>query len=454
MRAARQSSAEIGASTIQIRPTQASASRLHCQVTTQYTNPLSWSGQFGHCSLPLRLDSYRGCGFSCAYCFARVRGGNSPESRILPADPGALERAFKAARAGSTSVVAQALRRRVPVHFGGMSDPFQPAERRHQVSLAFLRALNARSYPTVISTKGELAAEQLYVETLSANPNVVVQISLVSINDRSASLIEPNATPPSRLLGAAERLTSAGVNVAFRLQPYLPSIAGQMEAYVRSLRSTGASHLSIEHLKVPLERTNNQLIELARESYAKQGAVRDGREYVLPRHLKLEAILEARELCGSAGLAFGCADNEFQYLSDSFACCSGVDQFAGFENVYRFQMGFAVRSSLAGAIRFEALEGEWRPSGSIDRYLNSRSRLGPRTGEPGTVEDHIRARWNNPSAPGSPLSFAGVVDTGERDGAGNKIYGWDHAWPRSLTRQPPSIPTNLSDDDCATTMTG
>ncbi|WCM26333.1 hypothetical protein NDN01_20350 [Sphingomonas sp. QA11] len=360
----------------------------------------------------------------------------------MPADPGALERAFNAARAGSTSVVAQALRRRVPVHFGGMSDPFQPAERRHQVSLAFLRALSGRSYPTVISTKGELAAEQPYVEILAGNPNTVVQFSLVSVDDRAASLIEPSATPPSRLLRAAERLTSAGVKVAFRLQPYLPSVAGEIEPYVRSLRSTGACHLSIEHLKVPLERTENQLIELAREDYAKQGAVRDGREYVLPRHLKLGAILEMREVCGSAKLAFGCADNEFQYLSDGFACCSGVDQFDGFENIYRFQMGFAVRSSIAGPIRFEALEREWRPTGSIDRYLNSRSRLGPRTGETGTVEDHIRARWNNPSAPGSPLSFAGVVDTDERDDAGYKIYAWDPAWPHSPTQQLSSDPTD------------
>jgi DNA repair photolyase len=145
-----------------------------------YTDPLAWSGQFSYCSLPLRLDSYRGCGFSCSYCFARLRGGNTPQSRIVSARQNALIRQFKTAANGSTSIIAQALRRRVPTHFGGMSDPFQPIERNHGTTLSFLRALTPRKYPILISTKGELAAEPLYLSELQANPHVAIQVSLVA----------------------------------------------------------------------------------------------------------------------------------------------------------------------------------------------------------------------------------------------------------------------------------
>src|ERR1039457_3699348 len=100
-----------------------------------YTTPFSITSQFAFCGLPLRLDSYRGCGFRCSYCFARYRGGNLPGDAIVPADPQQiarkLDRALVTEKGG---VIAQFLRRRTPLHCGGMSDPLQPAETRHRVT--------------------------------------------------------------------------------------------------------------------------------------------------------------------------------------------------------------------------------------------------------------------------------------------------------------------------------
>lgn len=389
-----------------------------------YTDPLAWSGQFAHCSLPLRLDSYRGCGFSCSYCFARNRGGNTPERQILPATHDFLARAFERVDRDSSSIISQALRRRVPVHFGGMSDAFQPAERHHRVTLAFLRTLADQKYPTLISTKGELAVQPEYLSELTANPHMIVQVSLVSTEDRSAHLIEPTATPPSRLLRMMEQLTRAGVIVTCRLQPFLADICGPLQPYVATVASTGARQISIEHLKVPVERTSNSVIESARVRYQTLGARRDGREYSLPAHQKREILLQMKDECRKAGVYFGCADNEYQYLSDSWACCSGADLFPGFENFYRYQIAYAVRISQAKEITLATICDEWRPTGSIDRYLNSKSRLSSRTGIQGTTEQHISYRWNSPTAPGSPLSFAGVYATERYADDGSRIYAW------------------------------
>jgi DNA repair photolyase len=391
---------------------------------SNYTDPLAWSGQFAHCSLPLRLDSFRGCGFSCTYCFARARGGNVPERRIVPARDDFLLSAFSRADNGSTSVVAQALRRRIPIHFGGMSDPFQPAELHHRVTLSFLRTLSSRQYPTVVSTKGDLIVRPEYLNQLLSNPHTVIQVSLVGTSDHSARQIEPSATPPSRLLRMMEILSRAGINVTCRLQPYLPSIAGPLKEYVATIASTGAKQISIEHLKIPLEATDSPIIELARKNYKSSGAIRDGREYVLTANSKQKTVLLMRQACHEAGLAFGCADNEFQYLSDSWACCSGVDLFSGFENYYRFQIAYAIRRSAGKDIQISVINKEWRPTGSIDRYLNSKTRQFPRTGLTGTVQQHIIYRWNFPSGPGSPASFSGVISTCRRDSDGNLIYAW------------------------------
>ena len=411
-----------------VKPSSRKPPNQKCQSSAKsksvYTDPLAWSGQFAHCALPLRLDSFRGCGFSCTYCFARARGGNVPEPRIIPAEKDTLFRSFARADDGSPSIVAQALRRRVPIHFGGMSDPFQPAELRHRVTLSFLHTLGQRQYPTVISTKGGLASRPEYLDLLRFNRHTVVQFSLVSTSDQRAAKIEPNATQPSKLLQTMEVLSRAGVNVTCRLQPYLAPIVGLLENYVTTVASTGAKQISIEHLKVPLETVNSEIIEAARDQYKSSGAVRDGREYILPTILKRSTLLSARKACHKAGIAFGCADNDFQYLSNSWACCSGVDIFPGFENYYRFQIAYAIRRSFGKQIQISTIQREWRPTGSVDRYLNSKTRLSRRSSFDGTVDAHIIHRWNTPTFAGSPASFYGVLTTDRVDRNGNLVYGW------------------------------
>lgn len=48
----------------------------------KYSTPFGLIGQFSFCGLPLRLDTYAGCGLSCTYCFARLRGGGALTSKI------------------------------------------------------------------------------------------------------------------------------------------------------------------------------------------------------------------------------------------------------------------------------------------------------------------------------------------------------------------------------------
>jgi DNA repair photolyase len=109
---------------------------------TYYTTPFSITSQFAFCGLPLRLDTYRGCGFQCSYCFARNRGGNSPGETIRPANFKQIDTILeRALNQNGKGVIAEFLRRRTPIHFGGMSDPFQPAELKHRVTASALRSL-------------------------------------------------------------------------------------------------------------------------------------------------------------------------------------------------------------------------------------------------------------------------------------------------------------------------
>jgi len=399
-----------------------------------YTTPLSVTSQLFFCGLPLRLDTYRGCAFHCAFCFARRRGGNTPGATVAPANPDQIRNILRRALSRDTSssgIVSQFLRRRVPIHFGGMSDPFQNAEVRYCVSRAALSLLTQYDYPTVISTRGTLAGTSPYLDLLRSMSAVVIQFSMSTSNDDIARKTEPRSFPPSVLLKVMEKLAKCGINVTCRWQPYIPCVSESPGEFVSRLASVGCAHIGIEHLKVPIEQNDRAwrvFSEMIGQDfttlYRRADAVRDGREYVLPAQAKQNILLAAAAQIRAAGMTFGAADNEFQYLSDTACCCSGADRFPGFGNFFKHQIAYAVRKCRGRQISYDAISREWTPKGSVDRFLNSKSRIGAKTAGKSTIRDHIKRRWNEIDAPGSPSSFFGVVYVGSKRGM--RVYDWAH----------------------------
>jgi DNA repair photolyase len=400
----------------------------------RFTNPISITSQFPFCGLPLRLDTYAGCAFRCSYCFARYRSEATFGSDLVrPANPDTIRRIFRFAidlKRFPEGIVAQCLRRRMPIHFGGMSDGFQPAERKYRVSEAALTVLAKYRYPTVISTRGAMIAEPNYVALLRAIGPVVVQFSFCTTKDSTARNVEPFATPPSVLLRTMETLANKEIIVTCRWQPYIPGISEEPAEFVPSVTSAGARHIALEHLKLAVEGNHPLSAQLARaagtdilKEYKKRGMRKDGREYVLDADAKLAVIRETARLAKSQKVSFGAADNEFQYLSDSACCCSGVDQFPGFENWFKHQIGYAIRLCKGKEITYSSIAREWIPKGSVDWYVNTRSRLSTKLGRKATMRDHIKAKWNSLIAPGCPASFYGVTLCGLSANRQN-VYAW------------------------------
>lgn len=416
--------------------------------TDCYTTPIGLTSQFFFCGLPLRLDTYRGCAFQCAFCFARQRGGNTPDRFVVPANPHSIRRIFERSLDSQgnrhVGIIGQFLRRRVPIHFGGMSDPFQPIEARHGVTKATLNVLGKCDYPTVISTRGKLVASPPYLDLLKAMKFVVVQFSLSSSRDEIARILEPRSSPPSEILKRMEVLAKNRIPVTCRWQPFVPGSSESPVEFVTRISCTGCSHVSLEHLKVPVERKTSLWREFVQlvgrdpyEEYKVRGAVQDGRELVLRSDQKLNAVIETAAEAHRCGMTFGAADNEFQYLSDTSCCCSGVDRFPGFENYFRHQIGYAVRKCQGRRITYDAIQNEWVPKGSVDRYLNSESRISIRNRGKASIADHIKVKWNQLDAPGSPSSFFGVKPGGKsRSGSGTRAYNWDSHLIGKIARQP------------------
>jgi DNA repair photolyase len=401
-----------------------------------YNNPLSITSQFSFCGLPFRLDTYSGCAFSCTYCFARLRGGKIITNMVRASSPELIIEKFKKSLKSEISddrgIISEYISNRMTVHFGGMSDPFQPIEKKKKISLKVLEYLCSIEYPIVISTKSDLLSTEPYLNILKSNPRLLVQFSFSTTINKIAEITEPHSTPPSRLLKTIEKLSKENVKTAIRWQPFIPNVSEEPINFIPTVSNLGIKHLGFEHLKLPFEKNNplfQQLIAKSnfdlREFFKKNECINEGREYILPPKYKIENIKKVKLELSKYNITFGVADNELQYLSDTNCCCSGVDQFPEFSSWNKFQIAYAIKKSNFEEITFDLIENEWKPNGTIDNQLNSHSRIEKKEGRHNTVNDYILERWENLNSSFNPTKFYGVVDSGRRDIKGRRIFSWN-----------------------------
>lgn len=108
------------------------------------------------CNLPVRFDTYRGCSHGCRYCFAQKKNDISHIERDESVD--GLRSFIEGKRGNETEWCDW----NIPIHWGGMSDPFQPVEKQIRASYECLKLLAETKYPFVVSTKGRLVADPEY----------------------------------------------------------------------------------------------------------------------------------------------------------------------------------------------------------------------------------------------------------------------------------------------------
>lgn len=395
-----------------------------------YKYYLAITSQLSFCSVPLRMDTYSSCQFSCSYCFSKSRGGAAASREKQEINPEALRKRLVRAKSGNgCGAVEEFLARQVPVQLGGMNDPFSPWEKVRKRTYETLRVLSDFDYPTIISTKGTLIAEQKYLDVLSSG-NFYVRVSASLAGGVVVQKLERGVPTFEERLAVIAKLAKLGIPVSLRLQPIVPGEEEHMAAVVRAASNVGTCHISAEYLKLPLERRSTQAICLQEalpdiyRRYRDAKARRIGREFVLPSARKKDGLFELQKETRSAGMSYGFADNEFLHLNRFESCCNGADLYLRNARFFGANiLGIIKRQVHSNKILFRVEEDEWIPSSSVFSHLNSRSRGNKTALAPAArYVDFLRSKWNSSQWRGGPSSFWGIGDSGEVDGAGNKIF--------------------------------
>lgn len=399
--------------------------------TRSYKYYSGLTSQLPFCGIPIRLDASNKCEFGCAYCFASTRQGFGRQSKLQLTNAKSLYDRLKRVSARKlSSSLDQFLDRRIPVQLGGMSDPFSLSPIKTGTTWQLLTTLNHFNYPTVISTKSSAVSDPEMLAALK-DSNFYVRFSTTVVNPNIRSKIDKGSSTFEEICAAAEKLSTQGIPVCFRFQPILPGQECHAKEMVTSASAAGVKHISAEYLKVPIDadiKFRQHLKQLLTprpiQAYKNLGAVKLGREYILPLEYRGDNLITLRAECKSKGMTFGYADNDLLLLSDGNSCCSAADLYLSDSRTFSANIiGIAKKKRLGDLLKFEDLTHEWKPTLRISTYLNSKARLPLEVissdSEWDSYLDHI---WNGQLGVYTPDFFEGIEATEKLDGEGRKIY--------------------------------
>lgn len=172
------------------------------------TKSTSWFGT------DYNMNIYRGCCHGCIYCDSRSECYGIGDFDHVRVKENVLE------------IIRNDLRRKVKtgvVGTGSMSDPYNPAEERLQLTRHALELLNAYGFGAAIATKSSLITRDIDVlKEIRGHSPVLCKLTVTTCDDRLAEKIEPNVSGPSERLRAVEQLAGAGIVAGILLMPVLP----------------------------------------------------------------------------------------------------------------------------------------------------------------------------------------------------------------------------------------
>lgn len=255
------------------------------------------------CNLPIRFDTYQGCSHACKYCFAK----KFVDITKIKKDEG--PKALQDFINGKRNIETRWCDWNIPIHWGGMSDPFQPCEKIHKNSLECLKVFAETQYPFVVSTKGKIIVEKEYLDLIQ-KCNCVVQISAVcDVYDK----LELGAPTYKERLEIAKKIAEKGKRVIIRIQPYMHEVFKQVYNNLDKIAEIGAYGVIIEGMKFKKK---------------KAGLIKVAGDFTYPYELIKNDFLKLKDKAHKLGLKIYAGENRIRKLGDSLTCC-GTD---GLEN--------------------------------------------------------------------------------------------------------------------------
>jgi DNA repair photolyase len=198
------------------------------------------------------INPYRGCSHGCSYCYARptheflgLNAGLDFETKIFVKE--AAPNLFR-------EFLAKDRWRPEPIALSGVTDCYQPGERRFRLTRGCLEVAVEAQQPMSIITKNALILrDQDLLQALAAADLVHVHLSITTLDKDLARSMEPRTSTPRARLHAVKTLAEAGIPVGVCVAPMIPGLnESEIPAILAAAKEAGAMGAGYILLRLPL----------------------------------------------------------------------------------------------------------------------------------------------------------------------------------------------------------
>ncbi len=188
--------------------------------------------------LDYALNPYTGCGHACVYCYAPA---------VLHRDR--ITWRVVEAKVNLPRVLSKELRKRKKgiVGLGTVTDPYQPAEKKYEITRRCLELLLMYDFPVCIQTKSSLVLRDM--DLLKKSSNIEVGITLTALDDRVREKMEPGAPSVQERLRALSELSKNGINTWVFLGPVMPYIT-DVEGFIDAIVPVKPKYVLVDRLRL------------------------------------------------------------------------------------------------------------------------------------------------------------------------------------------------------------
>src|SRR6202165_4768324 len=197
------------------------------------------------------LNPYRGCEHGCIYCYARptheylgFSAGLDFENKIMvKTNAPELLRAELGAPGWRPQVLVMS----------GVTDPYQPVEKKLRITRGCLEVLAKFRNPVAIITKNRLVTRDVdLLQELATCNAAAVNISVTSLAPNLQRVLEPRTSPPAARLEAIEKLRNAEVPVGVMVAPVIPGLTDhEVPKILEACAKAGAQFAGYTIVRLP-----------------------------------------------------------------------------------------------------------------------------------------------------------------------------------------------------------
>jgi DNA repair photolyase len=197
----------------------------------------------GPCGFPgggLAINPYIGCEHACSYCYARFIKrftGHSDEEWGTFVDVRKNSAKLLVIHMKNPKLWGQ------QIYLSSMTDPYQPLEKKYELTREILKVLINYDNPVSIMTKSALVLRD--IDLIKQLKKKDVNFTFTTLDEKWRKFVEPYSSTTEEKLEAMKKIKREGIQVNVMIGPYWPEFT-DIEKMMKQFKEIGVSHIFAE----------------------------------------------------------------------------------------------------------------------------------------------------------------------------------------------------------------